>query len=62
MPKGLIVVTYEEIKNQDKLNAYLTVVPAKAQKYGGQFFARGHHAALKENGKDRRTTVSMFPA
>ena len=62
MPKGLIAVTYEEIKNQDKLNAYLTVVPAKAQKYGGQFVAHGHNAALKENGKDQRTTVSMLQA
>ena len=62
MPKGLVVVTYEEIKDQDKLNAYLAVAPATAHKYGGQFVARGHPAALRENGKDQRTTVAMFPS
>ena len=52
MPKGLIVVTYEEIKDQDKLNAYLAIAPATSKKYGGHFVARGHPAALRENGKE----------
>ena len=62
MPKGLIVVTYEEIKDQDKLNVYLALAPATSKKYGGQFVARGHPAALRENGKDQRTTVATFPS
>ena len=62
MPKGLIVVTYEEIKDQDQLNAYLAMAPATSKNYGGQFVARGHPAALRENGKDQRTTVAMFPS
>ena len=62
MPKGLVVVTYEEIKDQDKLNAYLAVAPATAHKYGGQFVARGHPATLRENVKDQRTTLQCSPA
>ena len=59
--KKLIVVTYEEIKDRDKLNGCLAIAPATSKKYGGQFVARGHPAAHRENGKDQRTTVATFP-
>ena len=62
MPKGLIVVTYEEIRGQDKLNAYLAIAPATSKNSGGQIIARRHPAALRENGKDQLSTMAMLPS
>ena len=60
MVKGLIVVTYKEIKDDKKLAAYVAIAPATVEKYGGKFLCRGYPAILKENGQNERTTVALF--
>ena len=35
---------------------------AASKNSGSQFVARGHPTAPRENGKDQRTTVAMFPS
>ena len=60
MAKGLIVVTYKEIKDEEKLAAYVDIAPATVEQYGGKFLCRGYPAAVKESGKNERTTVALF--
>jgi uncharacterized protein (DUF1330 family) len=60
MSKVLTVVTYKEIIDEAKLAAYAAIAPATAQKYNGQFLARGYPVALRESGQQERTVVVVW--
>lgn len=60
MSKVVTVVTYKEIKDEEKLAAYAAMAPATVLKYGGQFLARGYPVALRESGQQERTVVGIW--
>jgi uncharacterized protein (DUF1330 family) len=60
MAKAYWVVTYRNIKNQDKLAAYAKLAGPAIQAQGGKFLIRGMPAQVLEGGLNQRTVVSEW--
>ena len=60
MTKVIGIVSYKEIKDEDKLAAYAKIAPATVAKFGGRFIARGYPVALRESGANERTVVVIW--
>ena len=62
MAKGYWVVAYQEIKNQDALQAYAKAAMPVIQAAGGKYLARGNPAQVYEHGINQRTVLIEFPS
>jgi uncharacterized protein (DUF1330 family) len=60
MAKAYWVVTYRNIKNQDKLAAYAKLAGPAIQAQGGKFIVRGMPSKTLEGGLNERTVVSEW--
>jgi uncharacterized protein (DUF1330 family) len=60
MAKAYWVVTYRNIKNQDKLAAYAKLAGPAIQSQGGKFIVRGMPSKVLEGGLNQRTVVSEW--
>jgi uncharacterized protein (DUF1330 family) len=60
MAKAYWVVTYRNIKNQDKLAAYAKLAGPAIQAQGGKFIVRGMPSKVLEGGLNQRTVVSEW--
>jgi uncharacterized protein (DUF1330 family) len=60
MAKAYWVVTYRNVKNQDKLAAYAKLAGPAIQAQGGKFVIRGMPAQVLEGGLNQRTVVSEW--
>jgi uncharacterized protein (DUF1330 family) len=60
MAKAYWVVTYRNVKNQDKLAAYAKLAGPAIQAQGGKFVIRGMPAKVLEGGLNQRTVVSEW--
>jgi uncharacterized protein (DUF1330 family) len=60
MAKAYWVVTYRNIKSQDKLAAYAKLAGPAIQAQGGRFVVRGMPAKVLEGGLNQRTVVSEW--
>jgi uncharacterized protein (DUF1330 family) len=56
------VNTFREIRDQDKLAAYIELAGPAMRAHGGRFLARGEPAAAFESGTRERTTLMEFPS
>ena len=60
MAKAYWVVTYRNIKNQDKVAAYAKLAGPAIQAQGGKFLIRGMPSKVFEGGLSQRTVVSEW--
>ena len=60
MAKAYWVVTYRNVRNQDKLAAYAKLAGPAIQAQGGKFLIRGMPAQVLEGGLNQRTVVSEW--
>jgi uncharacterized protein (DUF1330 family) len=56
------VNTFREIRDPDKLAAYVELAGPAMRAHGGRFLARGTPAAAFESGVLERTTLIEFPS
>ncbi|MEL6982672.1 MAG: DUF1330 domain-containing protein [Actinomycetota bacterium] len=62
MAKGYWIAAYHEIKDEQKMSAYLELAGPAIAAAGGQFLARGMAAAAYEAGLVERTVLVEFPS
>ena len=62
MAKAYWVVTYRNIKDQDKLAAYAKLAGPAIAAAGGKFVVRGMPSKILEGGLNQRTVVSEWPS
>lgn len=62
MAKAYWVNTFREIRDPDKLAAYIELAGPIMRDHGGRFLARGEPAAAFESGTRERTTLIEFPS
>ena len=60
MKKGYWVAAYREIRDDQKLAAYLKLAGPAIDAAGGRFLARGLAAQMYESGVKERTTIIEF--
>lgn len=60
MKKGYWVAAYREIRDDQKLAAYLKLAGPAIDAAGGRFLARGFAAQVYESGIKERTTIIEF--
>lgn len=54
--------TFREVRDPDKLAAYVELAGPAMRAHGGRFLARGKPAAAFESGAIERTTLIEFPS
>ena len=62
MAKAYWVVTYRNIRDQDKLAAYAKLAGPAIAAAGGKFVVRGMPSKILEGGLNQRTVVSEWPS
>ena len=62
MPSAYWINTFREIRDPDKLAAYVELAGPAMRAAGGRFLARGLPAAAFESGSIERTTLIEFPS
>ena len=62
MANAYWINTFREIRDRDKLAAYIELAGPIMRAHGGRFLARGEPAAAFESGTRDRTTLIEFPS
>ena len=62
MPAAYWINTFREIRDADKLAAYVELAGPAMTAHGGRFLARGDPVAAFESGVRQRTTLIEFPS
>ena len=60
MAKGYWVVTYNEVKDADKMKAYAECAGPVLGGFGGKYLVRGNPTKAYENGKMQRVVLIEF--
>ena len=60
MPKAYWINTFLSVRDQDRLQRYITLAGPAMRAAGGRFLARGNPAAAFELGAMERTTLIEF--
>ena len=62
MKKALLIATYREVMDKEKLNEYAKVAGPAMISAGGRILARGLPSEVFEDGLNERTVVIEFPS
>ena len=62
MKKALLIATYREVIDKEKLNEYAKVAGPAMISAGGRILARGLPSEVFEDGLNERTVVIEFPS